>query len=131
EINRLAVPAIIAGIAEPLISLTDIAVIGNVKMHSVEALAAVGIVGSFLSAIIWIVAQIETAISAVVSQHYGAHRLHAVKTLVPQVLAFSFLLSLLIFFITTIFAGAIFRAYNAEGLILQYEIGRASCRKRG
>src|SRR5699024_2897259 len=120
EINRLAVPAIIARIAEPLISLTDIAVIGNVKIHSVEALAAVGIVGSFLSAIIWIVAQIETAISAVVSQPYGAHRLHAVKTLVPQVLAFSFLLSLLIFFITTIFAGAIFRAYNAEGLILQY-----------
>ena len=31
EINRLAVPAIIAGIAEPLISITDIAIIGNVK----------------------------------------------------------------------------------------------------
>ena len=84
EINRIAVPAIIAGIAEPLISLTDIAVIGNVKEHSVEALAAVGIVGSFLSAIIWIVAQMKTAISALVSQHFGAGRLHAVKTLVPQ-----------------------------------------------
>ncbi|MDX1427522.1 MAG: MATE family efflux transporter, partial [Salegentibacter mishustinae] len=38
NINRIAIPAIIAGIAEPLISLTDIAVIGNVEKNSVEAL---------------------------------------------------------------------------------------------
>lgn len=120
SINRLAIPAIFAGIAEPLISLTDIAVIGHVEVNSVEALAAAGIVGSFLSAIIWIVAQLETAISAVVSQHLGAKRLHAVKTLVPQVILFSFLTSLVIFLITTFFAEAIFRAYNAEGLILGY-----------
>ncbi|HLR36643.1 MAG TPA: MATE family efflux transporter, partial [Chitinophagaceae bacterium] len=120
EINKLAIPAIAAGIAEPIISLTDIAVVGNMQSHAVEALAAAGIVGSFLSAIIWIVAQIETAISAVVSQHVGARRIHAVKTLVPQVLAFSLLLSFLIFGVTTLFAETIFRAYNAEGLILQY-----------
>lgn len=120
DINKLAIPAIIAGIAEPLISLTDIAVIGNVELHSVEALAAAGIVGSFLSAIIWIVAQLETAISAVISQHLGGKRLHAVKTLVPQVILFSFLFSLLIFGVTTFFAEWIFRAYNAKGLILEY-----------
>lgn len=120
EINKLAIPAIIAGIAEPIISLTDIAIVGNVKIHSVEALAAAGIVGSFLSAIIWIVAQLQTAISAVVSQHYGARRLHAVKTLIPQVLLFSFIISLIIFGITTVFTEFIFRAYNAEGLILEY-----------
>ena len=120
EINRIAVPAIIAGIAEPLISLTDIAVIGNVKEHSVEALAAVGIVGSFLSAIIWIVAQMKTAISALVSQHFGAGRLHAVKTLVPQAIAFNFVLSFVIYFVTAYFAETIFSLYNAEGLILEY-----------
>ena len=75
NINRLAIPAIIAGIAEPLISLTDIAVIGNVDENPIEALAAAGIVGSFLSAIIWIVAQTKTAISAIVSQHLGAGRI--------------------------------------------------------
>lgn len=120
EINRLALPAIVAGIAEPLISLTDIAVVGNVQLHPVEALAAVGIVGSFLSAIIWIVAQIQTAISAVISHHFGANRLHAVKTLVPQVLFFSLLFSLLIFGVTSIFAEDIFKLYNADGLILDY-----------
>ncbi len=120
EINKLAIPAIIAGIAEPVISLTDIAVVGNIQSHSVEALAAAGIVGSFLSAIIWIVAQIETAISAVISQHVGGQRIHAVKTLIPQILAFSLLLSLFIFGVTSVFAETIFRAYNADGLILQY-----------
>ena len=120
NINKIAVPAIIAGIAEPLISLTDIAVIGNVENNSVEALAAAGIVGSFLSAIIWIVAQTKTAISAIVSQHLGANRLHAVKTLIPQAIAFNFLFSLIIYGTTAYFANAIFSAYNAEGLILQY-----------
>ena len=120
EINKLAIPAIIAGIAEPLISLTDIAVIGNVKEHSVESLAAAGLVGSFLSAIIWIVAQTKTSISAIVSHHFGANRIHAVKTLVPQVIFLNLLLSLLIYFSTSWFANAIFSAYNAEGLILVY-----------
>ncbi|MDT0648682.1 MATE family efflux transporter [Autumnicola edwardsiae] len=120
NINRIAIPAIIAGIAEPLISLTDIAVIGNVEENSIEALAAAGIVGSFLSAIIWIVAQTKTAISAIVSQHLGANRLHAVKTLIPQAIGFNFLFSLVIYAVTAFFAEAIFSAYNAEGLILQY-----------
>lgn len=131
EINRLAIPAIIAGIAEPLISLTDIAVIGNVKTNSVEALAAVGIVGSFLSAIIWIVAQLKTSISATVSQHLGAKRLHAVKTLIPQILWFSFFLSLLIYVLTSYFAETIFRAYNAEGLLLEYTVGYYQVRALG
>lgn len=121
-INKLAIPAIIAGIAEPLISLTDIAVIGNVEKNPVEALAAAGIVGSFLSAIIWIVAQTKTAISAIVSRHLGAGRLHAVKTLVPQAIAFNFLLSLVIYGLTAFFAKYIFGAYNAEGLILKYSV---------
>jgi len=120
NINKIAIPAIIAGIAEPLISLTDIAVIGNVEENSIEALAAAGIVGSFLSAIIWIVAQTKTAISATVSQHLGANRLHAVKTLIPQTILFNFLFSLFIYATTAIFAEAIFSAYNADGLILQY-----------
>lgn len=120
EINSLAIPAIFSGIAEAVISLTDLAIIGNVKLHSVEALAAVGLVGSFLSALIWVMAQTKTAISAIVSQHLGAGRLHAVKTLIPQAIFFNLSLSILIYISTSIFANWIFRAYNAEGLILNY-----------
>jgi putative MATE family efflux protein len=120
EINRIAVPAIFAGIAEPLISLTDIAVIGNVETNPVEALAAAGLVGSFLSALIWVVAQTKSAISSIVSQYLGANRLNAVKTLVPQVLVFNLLLSIGIYFATSFSAEWIFSLYDADGKILQY-----------
>ncbi|MTG98959.1 MULTISPECIES: MATE family efflux transporter [Myroides] len=120
DINKLAIPAIFAGISESIISLTDIAIVGNVKENSVEALAAVGLVGSFLSAIIWIVAQTKTSISAAVSQHLGANRIFAVKTLVPQAILFNFILSILLFLFTTFFVNEIFTAYNAEGLLLTY-----------
>ena len=120
EINTIAIPAIIAGIAEPFISLTDLAIIGKVDLNPTESLAAVGLVGSFLSAIIWILAQTKTAISALVSQHYGANRLHAVKTLVPQTIGLNFLLSLLIYASTFFAAEYIFRIYQAEGVILEY-----------
>lgn len=120
EINVLAIPAIFSGISESIISLTDIAIIGNIKEHNVEALAAAGLVGSFLSAIIWVVAQTKTSISAIVSQHLGANRIYAVKTLVPQAITFNFILSIFILISTTLFANSIFKAYNAEGLILEY-----------
>lgn len=122
EINSLAIPAIFSGIAEAVISLTDLAIIGNVKLNSVEAMAAVGLVGSFLSALIWVMAQTKTAISAIVSQHLGAGRVHAVKTLIPQAIFFNLTLSILIYLSTSIFANWIFRAYNAEGLILEYAV---------
>lgn len=62
----------------------------------------------------------KTAISSLVSQHFGAGRIHAVKTLVPQAIAFNFLLSLIIYIVTAYFAESIFSLYNAEGLILEY-----------
>ncbi|MEC4115262.1 MATE family efflux transporter [Myroides pelagicus] len=120
DINKLAIPAIFSGISESIISLSDIAIVGNIKENSVEALAAVGLVGSFLSALIWVVAQTKTSISATVSQHLGAKRLHAIKTLIPQAIVFNLSLSILLFLTTTIFVREIFQAYNAEGLILQY-----------
>lgn len=122
EINKIAVPALIAGIAEPLISLTDIAIIGNVELNRVASLAAVGLAGSFLSALIWIFAQTKTAISSLVSQHLGAQRMHAVKTLVPQTLFFNLLLSILVFISSYYCAEIIFTAYQAEGLVLDYTV---------
>lgn len=131
NINALAIPAIFAGISESVISLTDIAIVGNIKENGVEALAAAGLVGSFLSAIIWIVAQTKTSISATVSQHLGANRIYAVKTLVPQAIAFNFTLSMLILVSTTLFSNWIFKAYNAEGLILDYAVSYYNIRALG
>ncbi len=131
EINKLAIPSIIAGIAEPLISLTDLAILGNVTSNPVETLAAAGIVGSFISAIIWTLAQTKTSISSLVSQHFGARRLHAVKTLVPQVIFINLALGVFIYLTSLLFAEGILIQYNAKGLILNYGISYYKIRAIG
>ena len=93
NINKLAIPAIISGIAEPILSAMDTAVVGNIPVNGTESLAAVGIVGSFLSALIWILAQTRAAISAIISQYLGAGKLDEVKTLPAQAIVFNIGLS--------------------------------------
>ena len=89
RIQQLALPAIIAGIAEPILSATDAAVVGNITQFGTESLAAVGIVGSFISTIIWILAQTRSAISAIVSQNLGAGNLKSLKYFPAQAILFN------------------------------------------
>ena len=122
EINRLAIPAIIAGIAEPLLSLTDTAIVGNIDLNPTESLAAVGIAGSFISALIWILAQTRSAISATVSKYLGARKLDEIKSLPAQIIGINLLLSIGIYFISIFFVNEIFEIYNAKGLIHNYAV---------
>lgn len=122
RIQQLAIPAIIAGIAEPVLSLTDAAVVGNIPNFGIEALAAVGIVGSFLSALIWILGQTRSAISAIVSQNLGAGKLSDLKSFPAQAIYFNIVLSIIVLFSTYFFVEEIFRFLNAEGMILSFSI---------
>ena len=121
-INKLAIPAIIAGIAEPILSITDTAIVGNLQQHPTEALAAVGIAGSFISAMIWILAQTRSAISATISKYLGAKKLDEIETLPAQIIMINLILSGIIWFLTVFFVEEIFRLYNADGLVLNYAI---------
>lgn len=121
-INKLAIPAIIAGIAEPLLSITDTAIVGNVDLNPIESLAAVGIAGSLISALIWILAQTRSAISAIVGRYLGAKKLEEIMTLPAQIISINILLSIIIYIVTVFFATQIFQLYNAEGLILNYSV---------
>ncbi len=131
RINKLAIPAIIAGIAEPLLSITDTAIVGNLEFNAVEALAAVGIAGSFLSGLFWILAQTRSAISAIVSQYLGAKKLNEIGSLPAQIIAINVLLSIGIYILTVGFITAIFKMYNAEGLILDYAVSYYKIRAIG
>lgn len=122
NINRLAVPALISGVAEPILSITDTAIIGNVDLNPTESLAAVGIVATFLSMLIWIFGQSRSAISSIVSQYVGANNVEAIKTLPTQAIYIMTLLSLLIILVTYPLAEGIFKLYNAENLILDYSV---------
>ena len=120
KINRLAFPALIAGIAEPLLSITDTAIIGNIENNAIESLAAVGIVGAFISMLVWVFGQIRSAISSIVSQYLGANKLEEVKSLPAQAIAIVVVLSLLVIAISYPFSEIIFTFYNASGIILDY-----------
>jgi len=121
-INKLAIPAIISGIAEPLLSITDTAIVGNIQENPTEALAAVGIAGSFISALVWILAQTRSAISAIVAKYLGAKKLDEIASLPAQIIAINLGLSILIYVVTIFFTNQIFQLYNAEGLILNYAV---------
>lgn len=122
QINKLAIPALISGVSEPILSLTDSAIIGNMDFNATESLAAVGIVGTFLSMLIWILGQTRSSISSIVSQYLGAGNIEAVKNLPAQAIFLITSLSILIILATFPFASQIFKLYNASGLILEHSV---------
>ena len=120
QINKLAIPAIIAGISEPILSLTDAAIVGHMSDHATESLAAVGIVTAFLSMLIWVLGQSRSAISSIISQYVGANKLNEVKALPSQAIAIILIIATIICFITYPLSKSIFSLYNASDLLLYY-----------
>ena len=122
RIQQLAIPAIISGIAEPVLSSTDAAVVGNIAEFGTESLAAVGIVGAFLSMLIWILGQTRSAISSIVSQNLGAGKIKDLGHFPAQAIYFNIGLSIIVLISTYFFVDEIFRLLNAEGIILQLSL---------
>ncbi|QMU63007.1 MAG: MATE family efflux transporter [Flavobacteriaceae bacterium] len=120
RINTLAVPALIAGIAEPIISITDTAIVGNIAFHATESLGAVAIVGTFISMLVWVFGQIRSAISSIISQYLGAHKLDEVKTLPAQAIILVVSASIILVVFTYPFARNIFSLYGASDQVLEY-----------
>ncbi|WP_282030106.1 MATE family efflux transporter [Winogradskyella eximia] len=122
QINKLAIPALIAGVSEPILSLTDAAIIGNMEQNATTSIAAVGIVTTFLSMLIWVLGQTRSAISSIISQYLGAGNVEAVKNLPAQAIFVITTLSLIIIAVTYPLASHIFKLYNASGDILNYSV---------
>lgn len=108
EIRLLAIPAIFAGIAEPIIGLVDTAVIGNLGDNSEVSQAAVGLGASFYTLLLWSLSQIRTSISSIISKYLGAEKLDDVKSLVPQTILFGAVLGVIIGGFSFIFSKTIF-----------------------
>lgn len=131
NIHKIAVPAIIAGIAEPILSSTDAAIVGNMPINATEGLAAVGVVGSFLSMLIWILGQTRSVISSIISQYVGAGKQEEIGALPVQAILINIGLSILVLGATYFFAGDIFRLLKAEGQILDYSLSYYNIRVWG
>ena len=117
EILRLALPALVAGIAEPLIGLADTAIIGQV---GTTELGAVGLGASFYTFMIWVFAQTRSAASAIISRALGNGELESTKTLVPQAIFTNFLLGIGLIAVTLPFTTPIFEFYKASGQQLEF-----------
>lgn len=128
DLDRLAVPAIISGIAEPVISLVDTAFVGRLGTAD---LAAVGIASSFFLLVVWVLAQTRSAVLAVVARYYGEQRLDEIKGLVPIAIWMNFLLGFGFFALTNQLAEPIFRLYNAEGEVLEKAVAYYYIRSHG
>ncbi|HMQ77068.1 MAG TPA: MATE family efflux transporter [Flavobacteriales bacterium] len=115
DIDRLAVPAIISGIAEPLIALVDTAFVGSLGTAD---LGAVGIASSFFLLVVWVLAQTRSAVLSVVARYTGEQRLEAIRGLVPIAIWMNVGLGIFFHLTTAPFAEDIFRLYNAEGAVL-------------
>jgi len=131
RINKLAIPALIAGVAEPLLSTTDLAIVGNIENNATESIAAIGIVGAFLSMLIWVFGQTRSGISSIISQYVGANKLEEVKNLPAQAIVLVLITSFLILGITYPFSEQIFQFYNASGSILEYSVNYYNIRVFG
>lgn len=103
DINKLALPAILYNITEPLLGLVDLAIIGQISEHATEAKGGVGLAVGLISTLVWGLAQVRTAISAQVSKYLGMNQLEKIKSLIPQSLILSILLGVLFWLLTVIF----------------------------
>ena len=92
------------------------------ELYSTESLAAVGIVGAFLSTLIWVLGQTRSAISAVISQNLGAGKLDDIKALPAQAVYFNVLLSFIVLGSTYFFAEEIFTYFKAKDMILDLSL---------
>lgn len=117
KIHRMAIPALITGISEPALSLADTAIIGNVDENSVAALAAVGIIGSLMSALMWVFGQTRFSLAAIIASHWGAKNLKAIKTLPAQMAVFMFFVGAFISVVSIFFVSEILSLYNATGMV--------------
>ena len=115
EINKLAFPAILAGISEPLISIVDSAVVG--RLGTLE-LGAVGLSTSFFLLLLWGLSSMKSAISSLVAYYYGKGDIEVIKTLIPQSILVSATIGIVFCGLTVPFSEEIFKLYDAKGQIL-------------
>ncbi|WP_010134226.1 MATE family efflux transporter [Ochrovirga pacifica] len=130
-INSIAVPAIVSGVVEPILSLTDTAVIGNVSINAKEALAAVGIAGSFIATLGWIFTQSKVAIVALVAEYLGKKQLDKIIGLPAQMIAINAILGCIVYAVTYLLTIQIFKLYNAENMVLEYTVSYYRIRALG
>lgn len=115
SISTLALPSIIAGLADPLISMTDTLLVGQINS---TAIAGVGLGNSVITTLIWVLSSIRNAAAGDLAQRHGRDPKTMDEGFVFKVLLAAFLLGLGAAIITSIAKTSIFSLYHADGELL-------------
>ena len=122
NIQKLAIPALISGIAEPILSITDTIIVGNIPVNGTISLCAFGIVGSFISMMIWVFGQTRSVIASIIAQALGKNKINEVKSLPAQGIFIIVSCSILIILLAFFNAEGLFKFYNASGKLLDFSV---------
>ena len=107
EINKLAIPAVLFNITEPLIGLADIAIIGQIDEGATQAQGGVGLAAGLIATLIWGLGQMRTSLSAIISRHYGQGDLKPVYSLIAQTILLTAIIGISVAFFTAYYYNSI------------------------
>lgn len=116
KINRIAIPSIIAGLSEPIVSLTDNFFISTI---SDAAVTAVGVSASFFMLLVWVLGSLRGAVSAEIAHFLGLDDKKGIQEVSFQSLFFVAVIGLLISLLVVSFTEPILKIYELEGIVLQ------------
>ena len=125
EINKLAIPAVLFNITEPLIGLADIAIIGHIDDGATQAQGGVGLAAGLIATLIWGLGQMRTSLSAIISRHFGQGDLKPVYSLIAQTILLTAIIGITVAFFTAYYynsiAAFIYGSISADTLLFSDE----------
>ena len=118
EILALSIPAIIANITTPLLSLVDVAIVGN--MGSAVYIAAISIGGTIFNMLYWPFAFLRMGSSGMTAQAYGANDKKQCSLILYRSLSVAMLVGLAIIALQQFIAHGAFQFMNITNDTLAY-----------
>ena len=118
EILALSIPSIIANITTPLLSLVDVAIVGN--MGSAVYIAAIAIGGTIFNMLYWPFAFLRMGSSGMTAQAYGANDSKQCSLVLYRSLAVAMIVGISIIALQYIIAQFAFLFMDISGNTLKY-----------
>lgn len=112
QINRIAIPAILANIATPV---SNAYVTGAISPHGDDAVAAWAVIGRLIPIAFGALFSLSGAIGPIIGQNYGAGRLDRVRTTLSLSIAACLLFTCLGWGVLAIFNAEIVATFRATG----------------
>ena len=126
EINRLAIPSIISGLAEPIIGITDTALVSHTNDQ--DQLAAMGVATTFIATLVWVLSSFRNAAAARIASLIGLSKKQEIDLLISQLIILSLSIGIVAAGLTGFFTTEIFNWYGLETSIHQFSVKYYSIR---